>query len=734
MRANFLKATAVALLASTAFTPAVAAEVFNRVATFPVVNNLPADADKSKPTVSEIISVSEDGKLLVYTDSPRKALGMVDITDPAQPKAAGFIQLEGEPTSVKVVGDRAFAAVNTGENKQNPTGHLATIDIASKKVVSKCDLGGQPDSVAAAADKSFLTIAIENERDEDLSEGAIPQMPSGSLAIVNLKGGEADCTSTRFVDVRNLSPIAPDDAEPEFVDVNGKGEIALTLQENNHLVVVDGKSGKVIDHFPAGSVTLDKIDTKKDGVIALTGKAEDVVREPDAVEWLDDDRFVTANEGDWKGGSRGFTIFNKDGKVDYESGASFEYEAVRIGHYPDKRNKKGVEVEGIAVGTFGADRLIFVGAERASVVGVYKDNGAGKAPTLLQMLPGGVGPEGLLAIPDRKLFVTASEADNREDGGPGSMVTVYARAEGTANYPTIVSADKDGLPSGWGALSGAAVDPANPGQIFEVTDSFYSQGRILTIDTTKTPAVITGAITVTRDGEPAKGLDLEGIAVRPEGGFWLASEGNPDKKENATNSQLIRVNAKGDVEEIVELPDALKSQQTRFGFEGVAVTGTGADQIVWLAVQREWKDDAKGMTKLLAYKPSDKSWGAVYYPLDKVEGGWVGLSEITAVDGGLIVIERDNLVGDAARLKKLTKVSLKGVTPAPIGGTLPVLTKTTVRDLLPDLKKPNGYVLDKVESFAIDKSGEALIITDNDGVDGSSGETQFIRLGKLNLN
>ncbi len=62
------------------------------------------------------------------------------------------------------------------------------------------------------------------------------------------------------------------------------------------------------------------------------------------------------------------------------------------------------------------------------------------------------------------------------------------------------------------------------------------------------------------------------------------------------------------------------------------------------------------------------------------------------------------------------------------------MTKTTVRDLLPDLAAPGGFVLDKVESFAIDKSGEAFVITDNDGVDDPSGETQFIRLGKLSLN
>ena len=42
-----------------------------------------------------------------------------------------------------------------------------------------------------------------------------------------------------------------------------------------------------------------------------------------------------------------------------------------------------------------------------------------------------------------------------------------------------------------------------------------------------------------------------------------------------------------------------------------------------------------------------------------------------------------------------------------------------------------GLRLDKVESFAIDAAGDAYIVTDNDGVDDSSGETQFLKLGKL---
>ena len=48
----------------------------------------------------------------------------------------------------------------------------------------------------------------------------------------------------------------------------------------------------------------------EDDVIRLTGSLEDVPREPDAVTWIDETHVATANEGDWMGGSRGFSIFS----------------------------------------------------------------------------------------------------------------------------------------------------------------------------------------------------------------------------------------------------------------------------------------------------------------------------------------------------------------------------------------------------------------------------------------
>jgi hypothetical protein len=63
---------------------------------------------------------------------------------------------------------------------------------------------------------------------------------------------------------------------------------------------------------------------------------------------------------------------------------------------------------------------------------------------------------------------------------------------------------------------------------------------------------------------------------------------------------------------------------------------------------------------------------------------------------------------------------------------LPVVTKELVRDLIPDLQAWGGYVVDKVEGFAIDAAGTGWVVTDNDGVDDSSGETFFWSIGAMN--
>jgi hypothetical protein len=698
------------------------ADTFKRLSSFPVADNIPHSVDKNKPTSAEIITATPDGQTLIYSDSPLGGIGFIDIHDAARPQAAGFLDLNGEPTSVAAYSDWVIAGVNTSKSYQDPSGYLAVVSTTSRKVVDKCDLGGQPDSVAISKEGKYIAVAIENERDEDLNGGELPQMPAGYLVIIPVEKGKPNCSGLRRVDVTGLAEIGGSDPEPEFVAFNGKDEIAMTMQENNHLVIVDAKTAQVTHHFSAGSVDLNQIDIEKDGKLDFSGSLKEVRREPDAVKWLDDDRFVIANEGDYKGGARGFTIFNKQGDVLFESGSAFEHEVVKVGHYPEKRSgKKGAEPEGLEVATFNGQRYIFVMSERGSVVGVYKDTGA--APEFVQILPSGIAPESAIAIPGRNLIATANEADLVEEGGVRSHVMLYQLSKGDATYPQIISQnDKAGLPIGWGALSGLAADASQPAKLYAVNDSFYSkQPSIFTIDASKKPAVIERSMLVTRDGKAAKKLDLEGIAVDPKGGFWLASEGNSEK--DITHA-LYHTNASGEIDQTVKFPLELLKHETRFGAEGIALVG----DTLWIAIQRPWKDDKDNYVKLLAYNIQSATWGAVSYPLEKASKGWVGLSEITVYNDNLYVIERDNQLDTAAKIKRLYKVALAGVKPVALGTTLPVVKKELVHDFIPDLKSANGFVVDKIEGFTIDKSGIGFAVTDNDGVDDSSGETMFFKV------
>lgn len=715
------RAALTALLLGSVAAPAGAEQVFNRIASFPVAQNLPKGEDKA--TSSEIITATADGNTLIYSDAPGGTIGFIDITDAKAPKAGGSVKIDGEPNSVAAVGAKVLVTIDRTKDLTKPAGQLGVVDIASRKLENTCDLGGQPDSVVISPDGTFAAIAIENQRDEKLNDGALPQLPAGELQIVTLNNGVPVCDSIRHVDLTGLSTVAPEDPEPEFVNINANGEIVVTLQENNHIVIVDSKTAKVTAHFTAGTVDLDGVDTKTDGALTFSGKLTAIPREPDAVKWLGTDRFVVANEGDYKGGSRGFTIFDRTGKVLYDAGTSLEYAVARVGHFPEKRAKnKGIEPEGLEAATFNGQKYFFVLSERGSMIAVYKDTGA--EPELVQLLPSGISPEGAVAIPGRNLLASANEADLGEDGGARSHVMIYELSEGERAYPMLVSKDVDGKPLGWGAMSGLVGDSEKDGILYGVSDSVYAmQPSIFTIDATKKPAEITSVVRVTRSGQPAQKLDIEGIALDGKGGFWLASEGDSAK---FVGHGIYNVSAKGEIKSEIALPAELLAGETRFGLEGITTTGSGDDLTLWMAIQREWKDDPKGQVKLLSYKPKSKEWAAVRYPLEKTEKGWVGLSEITARGDYLYIIERDNLIGDKAKLKKLYRVAIADLKPAKLGGELPLVTKQEVHDFLPDLKNAtNGYVVDKLEGFAFDKSGKAFAITDNDGVDDSSGETLF---------
>jgi hypothetical protein len=327
---------------------------FRRVASFPVCSQLqPNGCNDDTATVAEIVAASQDGNTVVYTDSQYEAVGFVDITDPSNPVGAGVIPVGGEPTSVSTCGKYAIAAINTSEDFINTSGKYVVIDMTTKSIVTEGILSGQPDSVAFSKDCTRAAIAIENERDEDLGVGEPPQSPPGLVVIMNTSAEDpADWTMQEIGVGLGWILTNPDgilfleDPEPEFVSINEEGIAVVTFQENNGIALIDTNTYEVLRSFTAGSVDLTQVDMVEDDVISQTGSLEQVPREPDGVVWLNNDYFATADEGDLYGGSRGFTIFSKDGAVIYTSGNELEHAVARVGHYPEGRSEnKGNEPE-----------------------------------------------------------------------------------------------------------------------------------------------------------------------------------------------------------------------------------------------------------------------------------------------------------------------------------------------------------------------------------------------------
>ncbi len=747
---------------------------FERIATFEVISNLCAGLPLTDPCYdqehsAEIVVSTPDGKTLLYSDSLGRTVGFIDISDPAAPKADGFIELDGEPTSVAVVRNFAVVGLNTSEDFINVGGELVVIDPATRNVVRRIDLRGQPDSVAVSPNNRFIAVAIENERNEDLCVGGtrngeevsggacragggqlgvVGQLPAGYVVIVDVIGRGPANWATRRVNVTGLAEIAPADPEPEFVSINSANVAVVTLQENNHLVLIHLPTGTVIDHFPAGKVDLKEIDTVEERLIPYDSSLSGVPREADSVVRLPPFQFATADEGDMVGGGRGFTIYNTNGQVVYTSGSELEDLTKKIGHYPEDRSaNKGNEPEGIEFGLYKGRRLLFVGSERSSVIFVYELKGATGLPELLQILPAGVAPEGMKAIPSRDLLVVSAEADSREDT-LRSAISIY-RLGGRGTYPTIQSANgPNGKPIPWAALSALAADRVNPDKAWTVWYSFFAESRIFEIDLAREIPTIVRAIPLIYQGKPVSG-DLGGIVQRIGGGFYVASEGSGSCNAQGCDAvrfpnQVFRVDPFGVVTKIINLPASVNALQRNNGFKGLTVVGAPGAEVIYVAFQRQWPlGDPPGHCRIGRYDVEADEWTFYYYPLDtptSPNGGWAGLSEIIHLGGTrFAVIERDNQAGQDATIKKIYTFNTAGVTPQsqdnlvvdPAEQGFPLLSKTEAYDLLPVLKSVNGQVKEKVEGLMIDGRGNTWINTDNDGVDDSNGETQQINLGPV---
>ena len=204
---------------------------------------------------------------------------------------------------------------------------------------------------------------------------------------------------------------------------------------------------------------------------------------------------------------------------------------------------------------------------------------------------------------------------------------------------------------------------------------------------------------------------------------------------------MLKVNSStGAVLTEIELPADLVDMRRSNGIEGIAVTGNVDDEIVYVAIQRAWPDEGdtdKVNTKIGRYDVAIGSWGFVHYPLQpEGNGDWIGLSELTLLpDGTFAVIERDKGWGPStgfnAELKSIFGVDLAAAEfrafDDPDG--LVTIGKNFLYDALPAIEDNSIWTAEKLEGLAVTADGQVYIVTDNDGVDDSTGETVFLNLG-----
>lgn len=687
--------------------------------------------------VAEIVTATPDGRFLYYTNASGKKVGVLDISDPASPKGLPSLDTgDAEPTSAAVSKDGRvlLVALRNGDTAEKVApGTVAVYALDDPKAprhLGNIAVGTGPDSLAVTERDGAVVavVAIEDEESDAEGEATLGGKRPGRVDVITLN--LADVAASRVASVtfpeEMLAAVPgvnfPADPQPEFVAISSSGtEAAVTLQENNATVILDisdPANPKVARLFCAGTAER-KADLKKDGEVAFTQDFKGR-REPDAVAYLTvngREYLVLANEGDtdvktfgdevWAGG-RGVSVLDTAGAVLWDSGLALDEAAALLGHYPDGRShKKGTEMEGVTTGVFLGETLLAAASERGSFLAVYRVNDPA-APELLQILPTGISPEGVLAVTGRSdgkaLLVTANEGD-------GTLNIFSARESAPAADPTdprIVSKSIF-----WSAVSGLTTDGTF---LYAVPDNAWAPSRIWRIDMSGLQSgtvEVDRAIPLHKDGKPVA-YDLEGIC-RTDEGFWLVSEG----KTGAENL-LLFADEGGTVKAEYPLPEALLAAHgdpKNYGFEGVA---TADGKTVYVALQRGF-DPEKSDAAILRFSVASGTWETAAYPLERHSKDpkkfWMGLSDLVLADPStLLVVERDKGMGGTAEVKRIYAVDLKGYTD---GGRL-------AKRLVCDIAAERGLLLEKVESLVL-LNGHMWIATDNDG----AGWTRLLDLGPV---
>ena len=390
---------------------------WNRVDSFrPLASfNLPSG-------VAEIVDSANNGKLLVVTNAGDSEIAFVDISKAHAPVYAGAVAVNGEPTSVSVAGDYAFANVWVDlpdEGSAPPAflpGNLVVIDLrnpAAPAVVGTVDIGYHPDSCKAkkVGNDYYVITAIENQpvvvQGGVVTDGEDPGdpddiSPAGLIQVVKVDVVNPANSVVTDVPLSAASLSAagclfPDDPQPEFVDWRGN-RAAVSLQENNGVADARHERTRTRRSSDAGLLvrqclararqTWSRTTTSSSRRPTRTTRRSSPTpvgnvmpagsRFPDALAFSPDGtRIYTADEGELNfTGGRGFSWWGARRQLRRRRQRPARSSSPSmLSHYPEGRSEnKGIEIEGVHDAVrFGGRDFLFVSSERGSYIAVYRD-------------------------------------------------------------------------------------------------------------------------------------------------------------------------------------------------------------------------------------------------------------------------------------------------------------------------------------------------------------------------
>lgn len=216
---------------------------------------------------------------------------------------------------------------------------------------------------------------------------------------------------------------------------------------------------------------------------------------------------------------------------------------------------------------------------------------------------------------------------------------------------------------------------------------------------------VTGEVAYGLDGRvisPGKrGLDPEGLALMPDGTFWVSDEYGP---------YVVHFDAEGNwLEELSPFNGGLPARYARRrpnrGMEGLAANREGTR--LYGIMQEPLADEEGLLLPLWEYSLADGATREYAYPLDSGENG---VSEVCCLgDTALLVLERDGRFPGAGEpsAKLIYRVTL----PEAAEGERPVLRKTLVVDIL---RAAPDYPHDKAEGLCLLNDTTLCVVNDDD--------------------